>query len=86
MSLGWIACLCGEVAVLGVYAVLWQQIIKKFELSVAYANRAMAIIWYAVWALILFHEKLTVNNIIGIVLVLIGTILANTETKSKEAE
>ena len=30
-----------EFVILAVYAVLWQQIIKRFELSVAYANRSM---------------------------------------------
>ena len=34
-----------EVAILGVYAILWQQIIKKFELSIAYANKAVVLIW-----------------------------------------
>ena len=32
-----------EVCVLGVYALLWQQLIKHFELSVAYANKAMGL-------------------------------------------
>ena len=34
-----------EFVILGVYAVLWQQMIKRFELSVAYANRSMAVVW-----------------------------------------
>ena len=42
-----------EIAILGVYAILWQQMIKRFDLSVAYANRAMAILWSALWAIIL---------------------------------
>ena len=32
-----------ELFVLGIYAILWQQIIKKFDLTVAYANRGVAI-------------------------------------------
>ena len=35
-----------EFMILAVYAVLWQQMIKRFELSVAYANRSMAILCF----------------------------------------
>ena len=30
-----------EMLILAVYAVVWQQLIKKFDISVAYANKAM---------------------------------------------
>lgn len=66
-----------EVAVLGIYAICWQQMIKKFDLSIAYANRAMAILWTAVWALLIFRESISVKQAIGIVLVIIGTIVVN---------
>lgn len=66
-----------EVAILGVYAILWQQMIKKFDLSVAYANRAMALLWSAVWAVILFHENLNGKQLFGIALVIIGTVIVN---------
>ena len=66
-----------EIAILGIYAILWQQIIKKFDLSVAYANRSMAILWSMVWAIIFFHEKITLKNIIGVLIVLAGTMLVN---------
>lgn len=68
-----------EIAILGVYAILWQQIIKRFDLSVAYANRSMAILWSLVWAVIFFHEKITVNNVLGVLIVLAGTMLVNTD-------
>ena len=32
-----------DILVLGIYALLWQQVIKKFELSVAYANKAVTL-------------------------------------------
>jgi drug/metabolite transporter (DMT)-like permease len=68
-----------EFVVLGIYAILWQQVIKKFELSVAYANRSMAVVWSMAWAVIFFHDTITVKNIIGVCLVVIGTIIVNTE-------
>ena len=66
-----------ELVILGVYAILWQQIIKKFEITIAYANRAMALLWSLVWAIVFFHEAITVQNVIGVIIVVIGTIIVN---------
>lgn len=74
-----------EIAILGIYAILWQQMIKRFDLSVAYANRAMAILWSAVWALVLFGETLGVKQIIGIAFVVLGTVIVNTEPAKEDA-
>ena len=68
-----------EIAILGVYAILWQQMIKRFDLSVAYANRAMALLWSAVWAIVLFHEKLGLKQLAGIGLVVLGTVIVNSD-------
>lgn len=68
-----------EIAILGVYAILWQQIIKRVDLSIAYANRAIAILWSMLWAVIFFHENITIQNIIGVVIVLAGMIIVNGE-------
>lgn len=75
-----------EIGILGVYAILWQQMIKKFDLSVAYANRAMALLWSAVWAVVLFRESLSGKQIAGILLVILGTVIVNTDTPKKETE
>lgn len=66
-----------EFLLLAVYAVLWQQMIKRFELSVAYANRSMALLWSMIWAVVFFHDKITVRNIVGVCLVLLGTVIVN---------
>ena len=68
-----------EICILGVYAILWQQIIKKFEISVAYANRAMSLLWSIVWAIVFFGEQITLKNIIGVIIVIIGTIIVNSD-------
>lgn len=72
-----------EFVILGVYAVLWQQMIKRFELSVAYANRSMAVVWSMAWAVIFFHDTITVQNIAGVVLVVAGTLIINTGTEAE---
>ena len=82
MSMRFILFYVAEVGVLGIYALLWQQMIKRFDLSIAYANRAMALIWSAVWAVVIFLESLSIKNIIGILLVIAGTVVVNTEATS----
>ena len=68
-----------EILILGFYAIAWQQIIKRCDLSVAYANRSMAILWSLVWTVIFFHEALTVKNIIGVLIVFAGTMIVNSD-------
>ena len=75
-----------EIAILGVYAILWQQMIKRFDLSIAYANRAMALLWSALWAVLLFREGLGPKQVAGIVLVILGTMIVNTDTPSKKED
>lgn len=79
LSWGFIICYGIEIAILGVYAILWQQMIKKFDLSVAYANRSMAILWSMIWAVLFFGEVITVKNILGVIIVLAGTMIINSD-------
>ena len=52
-----------DVLVLGIYALLWQQVIKKFELSIAYANKAVTLVWALIWGIFLFHERITTGKV-----------------------
>ena len=72
-----------EFVILGIYALLWQQMIKRFELSVAYANRSMALFWSMIWAVVFFHDKITVKNIIGVLLVIIGNVIINSDKEER---
>ena len=58
----------------GIYAIAWQQVIKKFSLSTAYANKSVYLLWSQIWAVVIFHENLSVRNIIGILVVLTGVL------------
>lgn len=71
---------------LGIYAICWQQMIKIFPLSVAYANRAMALLWSAVWAKIIFGENISGRQMLGIGLVIVGTLIINTEKQEEKAD
>ena len=71
---------------LGIYAICWQQMIKIFPLSVAYANRAMALLWSAIWAKIIFGESISGRQMFAIGLVIIGTMIINTEKQEEKAD
>ena len=69
----------GLVMILGVYAIFWQQIIKNLPLTFAYANKAVGILWTMLWGVLIFHESLKWNNIVGALIVFAGILLFTTE-------
>jgi len=58
--------------ILFIYAILWQQVLKKMPLTTAYANKAVVIIWGLVWGKLLFHEEITLKKIIASIVIMIG--------------
>ncbi|NLW48413.1 MAG: EamA family transporter [Firmicutes bacterium] len=81
LSVEFIAYYSLTIFIMSVYAILWQQIIKKFELSVAYANKGTIIIWTFIWAVLFFQETITLNNILGAVLVIAGIVMVFKDAK-----
>ena len=73
-----------ELVILGIYAILWQQVIKKFELSVAYANKAVTLIWGMLWGTLIFKEQITFAKLTGILLVVTGIVILNSGKEQKE--
>lgn len=61
--------------VLFVYAILWQQAIKKFPLTVAYSNKAATIVWGMIWGKMFFQEIIKWNMMLGTVIVISGIII-----------
>lgn len=59
----------------GIYALAWQKVIKRFSLSVAYANRSVYLIWSQIWAVLIFHENLSVQNILGMTILFLGVLI-----------
>lgn len=60
---------------LGVYAIVWQQIIKHLPLTTAYANKAVGILWGILWGIVIFGEQIKWNMIVGAIIVIIGVIV-----------
>lgn len=61
-----------EVFFLGVYALFWQQTLKKFTLVTAMASKGVVVILNLVWSAMLFREKITLYNIVGAMVVIGG--------------
>lgn len=64
-----------SIIILGIYALLWQQILKRFTLTTAFLNKAVTIIWGIVWGALIFGEAITIQMIIGAIIVFIGVSL-----------
>ena len=60
---------------LGVYAIVWQQIIKKIPLNTAYSNKAITVVWGILWGYLFFQEQIKWNMIVGALIVIAGVIV-----------
>ena len=75
------------IALLGLYAIGWQQIIKRLPLTTAFANKAVTVVWGIIWGALFFSEPITVGKVVGAILVVAGVVLyayADAEDKSGE--
>ena len=64
--------------ILFVYAILWQQTLKKMPLTVAYANKSIVVIWGIIIGAVLFKEEITWNMIVGAGVIIFGIYLVVT--------
>lgn len=65
----------GIIAILGIYAIGWQQILKRMALTSAFSNKAVTIVWGIVWGALFFAEPVTVLKVIGATLIIAGVVL-----------
>lgn len=77
LSRGFIIFYALLICLLGVYAVFWQQIIKKLPLTLAFANKAVTVIWGMIWGFLIFHERLSIGKFIGAAVIIAGIVLFN---------
>lgn len=69
--------------ILMLYAVLWQQNLKHLPLVTAYANKAVTVIWGMVWGILLWKEKVSLNNVLGAIIIMFGVAMIATEEKEE---
>lgn len=60
-----------------IYALLWQKVLKKFTLAKAYPNKAVVVIWNLIWAALILGETITLENIIGSAIIVIGVVVVS---------
>ena len=81
MSLPFILYYGGLILLLGIYAIAWQQVIKRMPLSTAFANKAVTVVWGLVWGMLLFGERLTWGKAAGCLVIMAGIWLYATADK-----
>lgn len=86
LSPGFVACYGGMIALLGVYAIGWQQVIKLLPLTYAYANKAVTVLWGIVWGVLLFHEQVSPLKLLGALIVLAGVVLFSLAERGERGE
>lgn len=72
LSIGFIFWFGMVMVLMVVYAVVWQQILKRMPLTVAYANRPVTLIWGIIWGALIFKERITWNMILGAAIIFLG--------------
>ena len=75
---------CGILLLLGFYAIVWQQIIKEIPLTVAFANKAITVVWGIIWGIMFFDENIMPGQIIGALLIMVGIILYSMDAGGEE--
>ena len=63
--------------VLASYAFLWQKLLKKVDLSIAYVNKGMLLFWSMIWSVVIFRQEITILNIIGTIIIFVGIMVVN---------
>lgn len=65
----------GAVGVLALYAVLWQQVIARIPLSIAYLFRSSCLVFALLFAAFLWNEPISSNNLAGAAIMAVGITL-----------
>ena len=60
---------------LGIYAIIWQQVLKKLPLTVAFTNKAICIVWGMLWGALFLGDQITWYKILGSLIVFPGVVL-----------
>ena len=84
LSLPFIGFYIGMLAMLGIYAVGWQQVIKYLPLTLAFANKAVTVIWGILWGWLFFGEQVTPIMLLGAAIVMAGVVMFGLEDAKEQ--
>ncbi|MBR0373981.1 MAG: transporter [Mogibacterium sp.] len=63
------------------FAVIWQQVLKRMPLSVAYANKPVSLVWGLIWGALLFQEQIKWNMIVGAIVIFAGILIIGADNE-----
>lgn len=75
LSASYVLFFIGAILIMMIYAILWQQIIKYVPISEAYMFKGTSIVFVLFLSAVLFAEDITLQNIIGSVIIILGIAL-----------
>lgn len=75
MSGRFFVCYGMMLAILFLYAIVWQRLIARIPLSTAFAHRAVTVVWGVVWGIALFGETVRLVQWLGIAMIAGGIVL-----------
>lgn len=74
LSMEFLITYSGIFACMGIYAVGWQQVIKRLPLISAYASRAATVIWGMLFGHFLYSEPVSVRQVIAAIVIAGGIV------------
>lgn len=72
LSADYVLSLSGVLLAMGLYAVLWQKVLSWLPLGRAYLCKSTTIVFLLCISRFVFGEPLTVNNVLGCLLIMVG--------------
>jgi drug/metabolite transporter (DMT)-like permease len=83
-SIPYFAWYLGALVILGVFALVWQQVLKVLPLTSAFCNKGITLVWGMLWGALFFGEQIKLNMLIGAAIVFGGVILVAFSEINKE--
>lgn len=68
-----------EFLFLGIYAIIWQQTLKRFSLITAMSNKGITVLFSLLWSVLIFKEGITLMNIMGAGLIIAGVVVVSSD-------
>ena len=75
LSMGYFKYFTLLIASMATYAVLWQIILKRFQLTQAFLCKSITVVFSLMFAHLFFSESISSNNIIGATLIVTGIVI-----------
>lgn len=86
LSFGFVVWYVAVLFILAVYALGWQQIIKRIPLTTAYANRGITVVWGIFWGAVFFSETVTPFKLVGAAMIIVGIALFSRADSREEGD